>query len=64
LGVNGYNIEDVMKLRGDELNEIIKKSPYFNATSDDINWINRVKTQAAIQQFICHSISSTVNLEL
>ena len=62
LGVNGYNIEDVMKLRGDELNEIIKKSPYYNATSDDINWINRVKTQAAIQQFICHSISSTVNL--
>lgn len=38
------------------------KSPYWGATANEINWENRVKLQASAQKFICHSISSTVNL--
>jgi ribonucleoside-diphosphate reductase alpha chain len=40
----------------------ITKSPYWNATAEDIDWVQRVKLQAAAQKWVCHSISSTVNL--
>jgi ribonucleoside-diphosphate reductase alpha chain len=40
----------------------ITKSPYHGGTANDIDWINRVKIQGAAQKWICHSISSTVNL--
>ncbi|TXT66060.1 MAG: hypothetical protein BAJALOKI3v1_50060 [Promethearchaeota archaeon] len=38
------------------------KSPWFGSCSPDINWINRVKMQAAAQRHVCHGISSTINL--
>lgn len=38
------------------------ESPYHGATSNDINWVNKVKVQAAAQKWICHSISNTTNL--
>ncbi|MAH43511.1 ribonucleoside-diphosphate reductase, adenosylcobalamin-dependent [archaeon] len=37
-------------------------SPYMNATSNDINWIAKVKMQAAAQRWICHAISNTTNV--
>lgn len=40
----------------------ITKSPYWEATAPKINWVNRVKLQAAAQRHVDHSISSTVNL--
>lgn len=40
----------------------ITKSPYFDSTADKIDWVQRVKLQAAAQRWICHSISSTVNI--
>lgn len=40
----------------------MEASPYYKATAEDIDWINRVKLQAAAQKHICHSISSTINL--
>lgn len=40
----------------------IKQSPYHDATSADINWNKRIALQAAAQKWICHSISSTINL--
>lgn len=40
----------------------IKKSPYYKATAEEIDWVQRVKLQAAAQNHICHAISSTVNL--
>jgi len=43
-------------------NTDISQSPYYNYTSDKIDWINRVKLQGVIQKHICASISSTVNL--
>jgi ribonucleoside-diphosphate reductase alpha chain len=39
-----------------------KNSPYWNATSNDINWVKKVKVQAAAQKWVCHAISNTTNL--
>jgi len=38
------------------------ESPYYGATSADIDWVNKVKAQAAAQKWICHSISNTTNV--
>lgn len=62
LEVNGYNIEEVKNYDDKQLDELIQKSPYHKATSNDINWVNKVKMQGAIQKWIDHSISVTVNL--
>lgn len=62
LKINGYNVEEVKDKKDDELNAIIKKSPYFNATSNDINWVSKVKMQGDIQKWVDHSISVTVNI--
>jgi ribonucleoside-diphosphate reductase alpha chain len=40
----------------------ITKSPWHGACADDIDWVQRVKMQAAAQKHVCHAISSTVNL--
>ncbi len=40
----------------------IEDSPYFGATSNDVDWVMSVKVQAAAQKWICHSISKTTNL--
>lgn len=59
---NGYDSNEVSKLSEIELNELIKKSPYYGATANDVNWVEKVKMQAAIQKTIDHSISVTVNV--
>lgn len=40
----------------------LTKSPWYGCCAEDIDWINRVKLQAAAQRHVCHSISSTINL--
>ena len=45
-----------------ELQKVIEKSPYFHATSADIDWVAKVKMQGAIQKWVDHSISVTVNI--
>ena len=62
LGLNGYNISDVKALPDSELQEIIRKSPYYKATSADIDWVSKVKMQGKIQKWVDHSISVTVNI--
>lgn len=62
LKVQGYNVDEVMGMKEDELNKIIKVSPYYKATSADIDWVNKVKMQGAIQKWVDHSISVTVNI--
>lgn len=39
-----------------------EKSPYFNATSADIDWVGKVKVQAAAQKWVDHAISNTTNV--
>jgi ribonucleoside-diphosphate reductase alpha chain len=62
LELNDYNVEEVKNMHDDQLQEIIKKSPYYKATSNDINWVSKVKMQGKIQKWVDHSISVTVNI--
>lgn len=62
LQVNGYNVEEVMNYSDEQLNEIIAKSPYYKATSNDIDWVSKVKMQGSMQKWVDHSISVTVNV--
>ncbi|MDR2908116.1 MAG: adenosylcobalamin-dependent ribonucleoside-diphosphate reductase, partial [Bacteroidales bacterium] len=59
---NNYDVETVKAMNDDELNSIIEKSPYYKATSNDIDWLNKVKMQGAVQKWVDHSISVTVNI--
>ncbi len=58
----GYDPGEVATLSEEELNEIIQKSPYYKATANDIDWVNKVRMQGAIQKWVDHSISVTVNV--
>lgn len=62
LQTNDYDVDAVKKLSDDELNKIIKDSPYYKATSGDIDWLNKVSMQGEIQKWVDHSISVTVNV--
>ena len=62
LKVNNYNVDEVKNLSDTDLQEIVKLSPYNKATSNDIDWLAKVKMQGAIQKWVDHSISVTVNL--
>ncbi|MCF8303305.1 MAG: adenosylcobalamin-dependent ribonucleoside-diphosphate reductase [Bacteroidales bacterium] len=59
---NGYDPEKVRKYSDEKMAEIIAKSPYHQAAANDINWVNKVKLQGAVQKWVDHSISVTVNL--
>ncbi|MEG1498018.1 MAG: adenosylcobalamin-dependent ribonucleoside-diphosphate reductase [Bacteroidales bacterium] len=62
LQTNGYDVEMVKAYEDEQLQEIIAKSPYFKSTSNDIDWLNKVKMQGAVQKWVDHSISVTVNV--
>ncbi|MDE5976087.1 MAG: ribonucleoside-diphosphate reductase, adenosylcobalamin-dependent, partial [Muribaculaceae bacterium] len=58
--ING--IEEKASLTTEELDELVEKSPYFKATANDIDWMEKVKMQGTIQKWVDHSISVTINL--
>ena len=60
--IRGYDVEKVKKMDQDEMDSLFKKSPYYKATSNDIDWVAKVKMQGEIQKWVDHSISVTVNL--
>ena len=62
LKVNNYDLEKTLSLPDDELEKIIKLSPYYGATSDVIDWVEKVRMQGEMQKWVDHSISVTVNL--
>ena len=62
LTVNGYDVKVVKSMSKEQRAEIIKKSPYYKATSDDVDWVKKVEMQGRIQKHVDHSISVTVNL--
>jgi ribonucleoside-diphosphate reductase alpha chain len=62
LRLNGYDPEEVTHMGDKEIEEIIAKSPYYKATANDVDWIAKVKMQGAIQKWVDHSISVTINL--
>lgn len=60
--MNGYNIEELEAMKSEQLQVIIEQSPYFGATSNDVDWVEKVEMQGKVQKWIDHSISVTVNL--
>jgi ribonucleoside-diphosphate reductase alpha chain len=62
LEINGYDIKVVKSMNSEQLDEIVKKSPYYKATSNDVDWVKKVEMQGRLQKHVDHSISVTVNL--
>lgn len=62
LKVKGYDIDEVKSMNKEEIDAIIKESPYYGATSNDVDWLKKVEMQGMVQKHIDHSISVTVNL--
>ena len=62
LEVKGYDIEEVKKMDNDQIDTVVQASPYHKSTSNDVDWVNKVKMQGAIQKWVDHSISVTINL--
>ncbi|MBO5182323.1 MAG: adenosylcobalamin-dependent ribonucleoside-diphosphate reductase [Paraprevotella sp.] len=58
--VNGY--DTTRRYTQEEIDELVAKSPYYKATANDVDWLMKVKMQGAIQKWVDHSISVTVNL--
>lgn len=57
---NGYSV--IKKYTQEEIDELVAKSPYFKATSNDVDWLQKVRMQGRIQKWVDHSISVTINL--
>lgn len=60
--MNINNIEVKSNYTQEELDELVAKSPYFKATSNDVDWLEKVKMQGRVQKWVDHSISVTINL--
>lgn len=60
MNINGIEVKD--NYTQDQIDEIVAKSPYYKATSNDVDWLNKVKMQGAVQKWVDHSISVTINL--
>ncbi len=58
--VNGIEIRN--DYTQEEIDDLILRSPYHNATANDINWLEKVRMQGRIQKWVDHSISVTINL--
>ena len=62
LDQNGFDTKQMHYLSDSELDEIIIKSPFYKSTAKDVDWIQKVEMQGAIQKWVDHSISVTVNV--
>ena len=57
---NGIEVRD--DYTQEQIDDLVKRSPYYKATSNDVDWLNKVKMQGAVQKWVDHSISVTINL--
>lgn len=58
--VNGIEVRE--NLSSDEIKELVARSPYYKATANEVDWVEKVRMQGAIQKWVDHSISVTINL--
>ena len=58
--INGIDTEK--RYTQEEIDQLVAKSPYYKATANDVDWLMKVRMQGAIQKWVDHSISVTVNL--
>jgi ribonucleoside-diphosphate reductase alpha chain len=59
---NGHKAEEVYRYSDEQIDKLVEKSPYYKATSADVDWVAKVKMQGKMQKWVDHSISVTVNL--
>ena len=62
MNANGYAYDPAHRYTTAEIDELVQKSPYYKATANDVNWLEKVHMQGAIQKWVDHSISVTINL--
>jgi ribonucleoside-diphosphate reductase alpha chain len=62
LKLKGYDLEEVRHWPEDELQKLTAESPYYKATANDVDWVNKVRMQGTVQKWVDHSISVTVNI--
>ena len=62
MNANGYTYDASHRYTTEEIDELVKKSPYYKATANDVDWMEKVHMQGAIQKWVDHSISVTINL--
>jgi len=62
LEINGYDVDEVRRMKEDALQDVIRRSPYYKATANDVDWVAKVQMQGAVQKWVDHSISVTVNV--
>ncbi len=62
LRIKGYDPEQVKYMPDEEIDKLIEASPYHKSTANDIDWVAKVRMQGAIQKWVDHSISVTVNV--
>ena len=55
-------LDTAKKYTQEEIDELVAKSPYYKATSNDVDWLQKVHMQGRIQKWVDHSISVTINL--
>ena len=60
--MRGNGIEAKKNMTAEEIDELVAKSPYYKAKANDIDWMAKVRMQGAIQKWVDHSISVTINL--
>ena len=62
MNANGYTYDPTHRYTTAEIDELVEKSPYYKATANDVDWMEKVHMQGAIQKWVDHSISVTINL--
>ena len=62
MNANGYTYDPAHRYTTAEIDELVQKSPYYKATANDVDWLEKVHMQGAIQKWVDHSISVTINL--
>ena len=62
MNANGYTYDSTHRYTIEEVDELVQKSPYYKATANDVDWLEKVQMQGAIQKWVDHSISVTINL--
>ena len=58
--VNGIEVKE--NYTQEEVDALVARSPYYKATANDIDWVQKVRMQGRIQKWVDHSISVTINL--
>lgn len=62
MNVNGHPYDPAHRYTPAEIDALVQESPYYHATANDVDWLAKVRMQGAIQKWVDHSISVTINL--